>query len=677
MKKNLLVLAVLVVAISSCVTSNEPKVNDDSLIATDLITTNFTNTSINLQLKNSANEPVDGVLVKLWNQSPLANGQVIFKGITDQDGRIVSDYNLPNHLEEVVLEVGQIGMPNFLIIPADGIDNILVNGFDHSYSYLADDLVPGQSNPDDTEGNGRSSARLAAASLTYLSTYNSSGVPDNLEPERDVVSSELLSFINASLPEGQPVPVAHPRYLAEEAESNLIVEEQADVWMTFVHEGAGYRNVLAYYTYPTGSAPATADDLDSLVIVFPNASFAGSGGGLYTGDKVHLGTFDAGTTIGFALLANGWNGTESTTGRHAVYSNNEYNQESTVEKRYHSVLLYDEDNELFVVGLEDLNRDGNSDDDFNDAVFYLTANPIEAINVTNVNPIDKPVDSDNDGVNDTYDEYPTDPRYAYLYAYPGESSYGTFAFEDQWPNKGDYDFNDLVADYQYRQLANGSNQMVKIEAEYVIQAVGAGFKNGFGIQMDLNPSVISQVSGNQITSNLFSFNANGTEAGQSKAVIPVTDDTHAGFEGRGFINTDESMAYQIPDTIVVDIEFSSGLTLTGAGVAPFNPFLVINQVRGREVHMPGYEPTDLVDTNYFGTVNDDTDIAAGRYYKTQVGLPWGMNLPVSFDYPVEKTAIEQAYNNFGQWAQSGGFSAMDWYVERSGYRNTDKIYQKE
>ena len=678
MKKNLLALAVMIATISSCVTSTEKidQIVDDTLISEELNTTNFSQTKIHIELKTQGEEALSGVLIKLWGGSPLAGGTVIFKSLTNNEGSITSDYNLPAHLESVVLEISQIGMPNYLIIPVDQLDQVIIKGTDHGFEELEVASVPGQSFPQDGVETGSYNARIAAAPVTYLSTYNADGVPDVMETP-DVVSSELLSFISASLPEGAPVPVAHPSYLAENAESNLIIEAQADVWMTFVHEGAGYKNVLAFYTYPTGNPPNTADEIDSIVVAFPNASFLNSGGALQTGYKVHLGTFEAGTTMGFALLANGWNGTEATYGNQVVYSNNNLNPESTAEKRYHSVLLYDDVNELFVVGLEDLNRDGSSDDDFNDAVFYLTANPIEAINRTNVNPIDKPVDADGDGVNDTYDEYPDDPRYAYMYSYPGEGAYGTFAFEDQWPNKGDYDFNDLVADYQYRQIANASNQMVKLEAEYVIKAVGAGFKNGFGVQLDIAPSTISQVSGNYISSDLFALNANGTEAGQTKAVIPVTDDAHAGFEGRGFINTDESLAYQDPDTITVSVEFNSGITLSGAGVAPFNPFLVINNTRGRELHMPGYAPTDLVNTDYFGTVNDATDLGAGIYYKTQVGLPWGMNLPLSFDYPKEKTDVREGYNNFNQWAQSGGFSFMDWYVEKTGYRNPDRIYKKQ
>jgi LruC domain-containing protein len=308
-------------------------------------------------------------------------------------------------------------------------------------------------------------------------------------------------------------------------------------------------------------------------------------------------------------------------------------------------------------------------------MFYITANPIESISLENVNPIDEPVDADGDGVNDTYDEFPNDSRYAYSYKYPGENTYGTFAFEDQWPQTGDYDFNDLVVNYQYDQYANASNQMVQINAEFVIKAVGAGFSNGFGIQLDLNSSAVSNVLGNNIQGGLYTFNNNGTEANQSKAVIIVSDNVHQGFEGNGFINTSPTLAYQTPDTINVEIEFSNALTLTGAGSAPFNPFLVINKDRGREVHMPSYQPTDLVDPSFFGEANDNS-ILGGIYYKSKTGLPWAMNLPVNFDYPLEKTDVRDGYNHFNSWTLSGGLTYMDWYTGKLNYRTSAHLYAR-
>lgn len=82
--------------------------------------------------------------------------------------------------------------------------------------------------------------------------------------------------------------------------------EICDVWVTFVTEGAGYLNVLGYYTHPTNKPPDTPAAIDTITIIFPNVSLQGSGGGLRPGNKVNLGRFNAGTTITFALIADGW-----------------------------------------------------------------------------------------------------------------------------------------------------------------------------------------------------------------------------------------------------------------------------------------------------------------------------------------------------------------------------------
>ena len=51
-----------------------------------------------------------------------------------------------------------------------------------------------------------------------------------------------------------------------------------------------------------------------------------------------------------------------------------------------------------------------------------------------------------------------------------------------------------------------------------------------------------------------------------------------------------------------------------------------------------------------------------------------MNLPVKFDYPLEKMDVRQGYNQFNNWAQSGGFSYMDWYTDRLNYRSIQYLY---
>jgi hypothetical protein len=70
--------------------------------------------------------------------------------------------------------------------------------------------------------------------------------------------------------------------LSESAVRVIRVRELADVYVTFVSEGAGYRNTLFYYTYNEDDAPQSKNDIDKYTVVFPNTSLNGSGGGLST-----------------------------------------------------------------------------------------------------------------------------------------------------------------------------------------------------------------------------------------------------------------------------------------------------------------------------------------------------------------------------------------------------------
>jgi LruC domain-containing protein len=96
--------------------------------------------------------------------------------------------------------------------------------------------------------------------------------------------------------------------------------------------------------------------------------------------------------------------------------------------------------------------------------------------------------------------------------------------------------------------------------------------------------------------------------------------------------------------------------------------------RNIEIHLPDYPPTSLANVAFFGTLDDDSDPATGRYYKTATNLPWGMNIAVRYDYTYEMVPILDGYNHFADWCQSGGVQYPDWYLDLPGYRNANEIY---
>ncbi|MDP3446258.1 MAG: LruC domain-containing protein, partial [Ignavibacteria bacterium] len=258
--------------------------------------------------------------------------------------------------------------------------------------------------------------------------------------------------------------------------------------------------------------------------------------------------------------------------------------------------------------------------------------------------------------------------------------FGTLAYEDLWPGKGDYDFNDLVIDYQFEITSNANNFVLEMIGTFVIKAFGASYENGFGFQLSsaINAADLT-VTGYDLTEGFITLDANGTEAGQAKPTIIVYDNSYSQMQHPGIgigVNTEISAPYVNPVTLTILIKFKlNTYTYNDLDISNFNPFLIINKNRSMEVHLPNYEPTSLADMTVFGTVEDNSNPGNGRYYLTDTNLPWAINIYERFDYPTEKQEILWAHLKFAEWAMSGGVQFPDWYKNLTGYRNNGLIYQ--
>ncbi len=625
--------------------------------------------AVSVSLKDNADKPIGQIPVVITTQD--APDKVLFTGATDASGVLSLNLTLPSYVDKLVVSPNYVGLPNQVLADISGQKAQLDLGGSVPKEYATLVTTP-------TEG-GREGARTQAITYSYLGTWNSQGVPNYKEAVNDVISAELLSWINASLPERKPVPSYHPDYLQANVKTSLKVTAVADVWVTFVHEGAGWTNTLGYYTYPTGNPPASINDITNVTIVYPNVSFAGSGGGLQAGMKVNIGRFQPGTTISFVLISKGWSGGAVGNGVYRLFADHALNPEATTSLRMHNVLLYDDVRKITVLGFEDTRRDdAGCDHDFNDAMFYVSSNPVTAINTAELLPIDRPIDTDSDGINDPYDKFPTDATKAFVNYYPAQDTPGTLAFEDQWPSVGDYDVNDLVVKYYHTTISNAQNKVLQLKTDIVASAVGATFKNGFGLELPISPSKVQSVTGHRLTENMVTLASNGLEAGQSKSVIVAFDNAFSLFPSgaQQHINVVSGATFEASDTIKLTVNFTTPLLASELGDMVFNPFLISDGTRGREVHLAGYTPTNLAATSMFGTNADDSKISLGRYYKTVNSVPWAIQFSEPFDYPSEGKSLTETYPSYATWAQSGGASSKDWYLDKPGNRTVSNLYQK-
>ena len=604
---------------------------------------------------------------KIYSQNQSNSLELLGEGSTDENGRYESSMKISNHIRKLVVETQRIGLPRYA--------SVSVEGFSASVDYSHPELLT----EPDFEMNMAGMAKSGGSSIpvTYMGSFNSLGVPSYLEKTRDVLPSDLLTDINASLPESKPVPSYHPDYLANGNETNTIITELADVWITFVHEGAGWKNSLGYYTYDLNNPPETSADIKEVKIILPNVSYMGSGGGLNSGDKVYLGRYKENTGIGWVLVADAWNGNSVGSGNYMLFSESKLNRENATDKKQHVVMLNDEKRGLILLGFEDINRESSSDNDFNDAVFYVTSNPVTAIEKINLPPMDKPTDSDGDHVSDVYDRYPDDASRAFDKYYPAQGVYGTVAFEDSWPVKGDFDFNDLVIKYNVVEVTDVNSKVMDIKTEFIVTAAGASQQNGFAFSVPVSPGNVKSVTGSQLKQGFIKTNSNGTESGQNNTVVVVSDNVYSQIHrpGTSFMNTVPSEQRISSFGYKIEMTFNSPVSQSKLGTAPYDLFMIANLTRGREIHMINNAPTDLVDKKLFSTADDFSSVENLKYYRTSLNMPWVISLPYNWDYPKEKASIDNTYNWFRTWVLSSGNSFKDWYTNSSGYRNEENIFK--
>jgi hypothetical protein len=186
------------------------------------------------------------------------------------------------------------------------------------------------------------------------------------------VSDAELSSIQNLFPEDGGI---EPAFINSTTDPNLHFTDTGDLSVTYIDEGAGYKNSFGYFTF---------DDNNNILskhTIFENASGLNKGGVLVAGDTMDLGTFNEGDNVGFWLQANGyWN-----PDGHTYYTVDELNPDGL---RHIAIV---DDNGYINIGIEDLYNLG--DQDYNDIIFRMNITPNSAIDKANIpgNPAPPPL----------------------------------------------------------------------------------------------------------------------------------------------------------------------------------------------------------------------------------------------------------------------------------------------
>lgn len=236
----------------------------------------------------------------------------------------------------------------------------------------------------------------------------------------------------------------------------------------------------------------------------------------------------------------------------------------------------------------------------------------------------------------------------------------SYAFEDNFPSAGDYDFNDIVLNVSTEYEKNKKNAIKAIHYSISLRAVGASKKLGAGLRLTgINSSAIANISfddPNAMRSTLANsmFENNSTESG-NEVVIPLFGDAHQVYglgSTRPMLNTGQretDKVYTLKVIITLADQSKKTPAITKDNLDFFIAHSLGTQNPRTEIHL--YEFRQYGSTAN-GNVHKENLEAAGN-------LTWGISVP-EFKYPTEMTKITDAYPQFAEWAQNRTTN-LDWY----------------
>ena len=446
-------------------------------------------------------------------------------------------------------------------------------------------------------------------------------------------------------------------------QADLELTQDAEVAVTFVGGNTCWNSSMGYYYYPVGQEPKSIDDVD-VILLFPNTQNGGKTNnydgtatmGTHNGDCVKLmyypniasGSqegatyrFPAGYKVGLVLAVNAWSQKISDkwktpkrqrSATTPIMSRDKNGNIPTAKYNNATVQIpmsavYNINGQVLISFEDDLDWDKN----YSDVIVTFQSNPLEAIAPT------------------------PEPSYEFIEATEYK---GFYAFEDQWPSKGDYDMNDILFNSTYHKKYSTANSCI-YEEGYVIKtftnaAKKENLKTGIAVKLEgITNNDVLEFSIKKPGASTFS--PAEFEYDSSIKVVYVTDNV------KGEIGTEYKINVVHPE--------ESTVLQTGNKVKA-KPFVYRDQDGKRiEIHISGEAPTIRADTLFFGTEDDCSDRNSKVYYVRKGSYPFGFflsgatenNMKKFFAAENESKVLGNVFSDYDSWVISNGTQKRDWY----------------
>lgn len=263
------------------------------------------------------------------------------------------------------------------------------------------------------------------------------------------------------------------------------------------------------------------------------------------------------------------------------------------------------------------------------------------------------IDSDGDGISDELDTYPDDPTRASRVLLPNSGT-AIVAYEDLYPNKGDADFNDVVLQIVNEEDLNANGDVVRIRGRYKLLAKGAGYAHVIFINLpgsgtyqtkvyDNNNNLVSEVSRNLTSLQQLPIFMKNDRFFDDRKI----NDSSLYFTSQlcsGMCNVYSNRPFNPSYTAEIEVIFNEPQPKANLLSAPYDLYVYVNNTK-KEIHFAGlYQNSNGRDL-----------------YLDSDGFPWALQIPVEWNWPLERNKIYDAYPYFTPWYQSQGQQHQDWY----------------
>lgn len=239
---------------------------------------------------------------------------------------------------------------------------------------------------------------------------------------------------------------------------------------------------------------------------------------------------------------------------------------------------------------------------------------------------------------------------------PAVDSYYMVTYEDQFPNRGDYDFNDLTVGYRVYLELNNANKVVGIGGVGYLVARGGGFDHDWFLRINLPGSTSG--SGEL---NLYSPGSATPASGYPRTInlsgplnLKVFEHTRTLWTdpGQNFVNTERNQAIIEGHRFTFHVTLNSPMNVSQLPAAPYDPYLYVYNTK-YEIHLDG-NPAVHPDSR------NTADGLSG--YRDESNYPYAMIMPEDWLTPIEYIDLGEAYPEFVEFVKSNGSTKQDWYI---------------